>query len=159
MKEIKLTQNKVAIVDDKDFEFLNKWKWCCSHGYAVKKSKMSDGSYNQTRMHRLIALPYDGEYTDHINQNKLDNRSENLRTCSKSNNSRNRGKQRNNTSGYKGVVYHGSSKKWRAQIITDNKYRNLGHYVTKREAALAYNAAAIVLHGEFACLNELGGGE
>jgi len=73
MKRIKLTQEKVALVDDADFEFLNQWKWFYHQtGYAKSCHRY---------MHRLINKTPKGFHTDHINRNKLDNRKSNLRYC------------------------------------------------------------------------------
>ncbi len=152
-REIKLTQGKVAIVDDEDFEFLNRWKWSCgSGGYALRNSPRSDGSHRHVLMHRLIALPHYGEHTDHINQDKLDNRSSNLRVCTNSQNGMNKGKQSNNTSGYKGVYKHEIGR-WAARINAGGKKISLGLYKDVLDAAKAYDKAALKYHGEFAYLN------
>jgi hypothetical protein len=159
MKEIQLTQGKVALVDDEDYEYLMQWKWFAnkkgSTFYAVR-SLHSNNVRKTIFMHRLITNNINTKMqTDHLNGNGLDNRKINLRICTTSQNSMNRGLQINNTTGFKGVNYDKFSNKFRAQIRVNNIYKNLGYYIDPKDAARAYNAAAIKLHGEFAKLNEI----
>jgi AP2-like factor (euAP2 lineage) len=74
-----------------------------------------------------------------------------------SQNAANAGLRKNNTSGYKGVFLRKDCKneKWTARIWKDNKCIWLGTFSSSKEAATAYNKAAIELFGEFACLNEI----
>ena len=159
MKEIQLTQGKVALVDDDMYEYLNQWKWQVNKNgnkfYAVT-SWLINGKYRTINMHRLITNNKNTKmHTDHINGDGLDNRKINLRICTTSQNSMNRGLQINNTTGFKGVNYDKFSNKFRAQIRVNNIYKNLGYYIDPKDAARAYNAAAIKLHGEFANLNKI----
>jgi hypothetical protein len=87
---------------------------------------------------------------DHIDQNGLDNTINNLRLSTVSLNLANRGKQRNNTSGYKGVHLHKPNGKWRAQIKVKGKVIKLGYFADIQDAAMAYCAAAIFYFGEHA---------
>jgi hypothetical protein len=87
---------------------------------------------------------------DHINGNGLDNRKENLRICSHSENQWNRTKYKNNKSGYKGVFFHSKTGHWEAGIRINGKREYLGVFNTPQEASLAYSRKAIELHGEFA---------
>lgn len=158
MKAIQLTKGFVAIVDDEDFEALAQYNWCYSGhkdgGYAVRRKKLPDGSAKKVYMHREIAGNFaEGKCVDHRNGNKLDNRRENLRACTHAQNSYNYGKKPSNKSGFKGVHWHSQRKKWTAQISVDKKIRHLGLFNTPEEAAMAYNAAAIRLHGDFANIN------
>lgn len=103
--------------------------------------------------HRLIwALHHDEtpEFLDHINGIKDDNRIENLRPASKSENGMNRPKQRNNVSGRKGVCWDANKGKWLAAIKKEGKQFRLGHFVDPDEAYAAYVGAAETLHGQFA---------
>ena len=114
--------------------------------------------YKPYYSHRIIYLMHNGhlpEQVDHINGDRSDNRIENLRECTNSQNSRNRGSSRNNTSGYKGVSFSKNNKKWIAQITFNRRLIYLGYTDTKEEAALLYNEAAIKYHGKFAFLNKL----
>ena len=159
MKEIQLTQGKVALVDDEDYEYLMQWKWFAnkkgSTFYAVR-SLHSNNVRKTIFMHRLITNNINTKMqTDHLNGNGLDNRKINLRICTTSQNSMNRGLQINNTTGFKGVNYDKFSNKFRAQIRVNNIYKNLGYYIDPKDAARAYNAAAQKYHGEFANLNKI----
>lgn len=155
MKEIPLTQGKVAIVDDEDYEALTKWKWCYhknprnNSGYAVGNSRNQDGKRITIRMHRVILDTPPGYETDHVNGNGLDNRKDNLRVATHSQNKWNTDKPADNTSGYKGVSWDKRKEKWQAQVRFNNKYIHLGRFKKKLEAAIAYNKAAIKYHGEF----------
>lgn len=71
---------------------------------------------------------------DHINRDRLDNTIANLRIVNRQINNLNRGLNKNNSSGYKGVAYHKQRKKWRAYIMIDYKQKSLGLYKTKEEA-------------------------
>ena len=107
------------------------------------------------RAHRLVWIWHGNspaETIDHINGDKLDNRIENLRAASKSQNGMNT--KPRGLSGFKGVTKVGG--KWQAQIKAAGRKEYLGLFHTKEEAALAYNNAAIEAFGEFAFLNPIG---
>ncbi len=156
MKEIPLRplkQKKVALVDDEDFEELSRYKWYVAGGwntfYARRSASLQDKS---VLMHRLIMQTPEGMQTDHKNGDGLDNRRENLRVCTRSQNRMNSGRQANNTSGYKGVNLEKSVGKWRARIMVSGKHKSLGLFTTKEEAYAAYCVACVKFHGEFAVL-------
>lgn len=153
MKEIQLTQGKVAIVDDDDFEWLAQWKWHTDkNGYAIRNVRISTGVRTTLKMHRVILglKKGDGFDVDHINETRSDNRKSNLRKATRSENLRNQGKYKNNTTGFKGVLWHKINKKWTAQIQIYGKGKHLGCFNTPEEASKAYEKAALELHGEFA---------
>lgn len=151
MKSIPLTQGKIALVDDGDFEWLNQWKWCCSgDGYA----KRLDVGRKTILMHRIIAETPAGMDTDHINGDTLDNRRENLRVCSHHQNTQNRGINRNNVSGKKGVYWRKDMEKWRVVIKVNYQPIHVGYFDDLEEASRAYDEAAKKYRGEFARLNE-----
>ena len=157
MKEIILTKGKVAFVDDEDYDLVKDYKWRAKESshtrcfYAIATIPIKDRPLIQ--MHRLIlGLTDPNIQVDHINGDGLDNRRYNLRACTASENRCNRGKSKNNTSGYKGVCFHKASKRWRAKIRLKNKFTYLGDFHTPEEAYAAYCKAALELHGEFANL-------
>lgn len=103
----------------------------------------------QYRAHRLAWLYVHGEMPehtiDHVNQNKLDNRIENLRMVTNAENHRNMGIQSNNKSGYRGVSYAKERNKFTARIKDGSVYRNLGYFNCALAAAIAYNKAKVAL--------------
>ena len=160
-KKIPLTQGKFAIVDPEDYDRLmamGKWHTSCN-GYACRtynyKNQHGLWSGKTIFLHSLVLDVPEKYVIDHINGVKTDNRKSNLRVCTRAENGRNRGKQENNTSGYKGVSYKVKNKKFSSQIKVYNKQIYIGLFDTPIEAARAYNEAAIKYHGEFAKLNEL----
>jgi hypothetical protein len=156
MKEIPLTRGYVAIVDDEDFEWLSKFKWNAiesNPGYvrASRRVRVDGNKWGTSYMHREIMAAPIGMYVDHINLNPLDNRKCNLRICTNAENSRNQGKRKRNTTGFCGVVKHGSG--FSARIWVDYKPIYLGSYRTAEEAAKVYDEAAEIYHGQFAKTN------
>ena len=152
MKEIKLTQGYVALVDDEDYDRVNQFKWCYNHGYATRNIRKEDGKRTLQALHTFKNQPPEGMRTDHINKDTLDNRKENLRSCTRAENARN-SEYTGKTSQYKGVHFHKRWKHWVARIRVDGKQLFLGSFKDEIEAAKSYNKAAIKYHGEFAGLN------
>ena len=162
MKKILLTQGKITLVDDKDFPNFSKHKWYFKggygNGYAMRGLKRSEGGKKGDKMvsmHRLIMNAPEGFEVDHINGDKLDNRRVNLRICLKEENHRNRGLQSNNTSGFKGVSRRRDLKKWAVHVNVDGKKTSVGHFDDLKEAAKAYNKAALKYYGNYARLNHV----
>ena len=104
--------------------------------------------------HRIVWFKVYGEFPslqiDHINGIKDDNRISNLRLASNSQNSMNKGKQSNNTSGFKGVTFHKHTKKYHAKICINGQRTSLGYYDVAADAYNAYLKAQGELHGQFA---------
>lgn len=151
MKEIPLTQGRVTLVDDDDYEYLSQWKWYFStEGYAVRHE---EGKGTTILMHReIIKTPRDKQ-TDHINGNGLDNQKKNLRICTGAENQHNARLRKDNTSGFKGVYFYTDARKWRATISINQTRRVLGTFLNKIDAAIAYDVAAKEYFGEFAKTN------
>lgn len=156
-KEIPLTKDKVALVDDEDYEELSKYKWYYTvSGYAARDGRNTGRTEGSViYMHKYL-IPSDDQ-VDHINRNKLDNRKRNLRPATNAENGRNRGAQSNNRSGYRGVSWSKVAGKWSAELWMEGTKYYLGLYDDIEEAARMYNFWANDIHGEFACLNEIEG--
>ena len=158
MKEIPLTQGKVAMVDDEDFEWLTKWEWtahrCKNTFYADRHILIGEIRYT-SQMHREIMgfSPYDGRIGDHKDRNGLNNQRHNLREVTFSVNSHNRSDNKNNTSGYRGVHWHKDSQKWQVAITVNGTRKHAGSFSNLISAAKAYDAIAIKHWGEDAILN------
>lgn len=153
MKQIKLTQDRYALIDDEDFDLISQYKWHFDGKYAAKKSP------DKVYLHRLIMKPQRSEQVDHIDGNKLNNTKNNLRVANGQNNQANRiNPNKNNKSGYKGVYFMNDkrrNKPWAAHIKVNYKSMYLGVFESKQEAAKAYNQAAIRLFGAFARINTI----
>lgn len=159
MKAIKLTNGGEVIVDDSDYPLLSQFPWYgfktgrLGNRVPIVKLKVGRKWLNVT-MHRLLLLPSTELCVHHVNGNSLDNRRENLRVCTKTENNRAfRRKTPGATSCYRGVCWDQRRKKWKAYIETGGKLRNLGRFDTELDAARTYNEVAKILFGDFAHLN------
>ena len=154
MKTIQLTKGFIAFVDDVGFNHISLRKWRY-HTNGRTSYAISGQWPNQVFMHHLVLPRKDGFEIDHINGNGLDNRRENLRYVTCSENRYNRGPTKVNSSGYKGVFPHTHG--WFARIKVKDKEKPiyLGFFKDKVEAAKAYNEAALKYHGEFAYQNPI----
>jgi hypothetical protein len=151
MPQIPLSQGYAALVDDEDYEWLSHYRWRYnSKGYAVHYTRVN-GERKTVFMHRLILDAPRGLQVDHINRDRLDNRRANLRFATRSQNQANKERQKNNTSGYKGVNWHAG--RWAARIRVNRRRVHLGQYDDPETAALVYDAAARRFYQEFAGLN------
>jgi hypothetical protein len=138
MREISLTKDAVALVDDGDFETLTRFKWhLSSAGYAVR----SEG-VRKVFMHRAILGITSKDYVDHADGNPLNNTRANLRVATNSQNQATR-------KGVRGITLHRGGK-WQAQIKVRGKSIYLGLFGSVEDAQAAYRRAAIEHFGEFA---------
>lgn len=160
MKTIPLTQGKVALVDDEDFEWLSKWKWRATitsptgidRWYALHTTIDKDTIY----MHRAIMIRLGFSKTesfDHVDGNGLNNQRMNLRPCTQTQNVQNRRKRPGLSSKYKGVYWHRRDRKWMSRLRDNGKDLFLGYFKDEEEAGRAYDAVARRAFGEFARLN------
>ena len=152
VKIIDLTKGYLGLVDASDYELVVQWKWSFSGGYIRRQCKGQTFSLHRQILGLLHTLEV---HVDHINGDGLDNRRENLRVCTPSQNMANRGLYAHNKTGFKGVCVDRRSNqvKYRATIHHKNKYIALGRFNTAEEAAHAYDVAALKLFGEFANVN------
>ncbi len=154
MKEIKLTQGKVAFVDDSDFDFLNRFNWCATKcGNKFYATRMRDRIKGEKKsnilMHRVIMDAKSGELVDHGDFNGLNNQKNNLRVCTKAQNNTHRQPNSKTSSKY----WDKKWSKWIARITHQGKLHRLGAFENEELAVIAYNEKAKELHGEFAALN------
>jgi hypothetical protein len=156
-----ITQGHWMLVDIDDYSFVSKRKWQIKYGCGIMKyaraSFVMDGKRRNKCVHQILINAPKGMVIDHKNGNGLDNRRQNLRVCTYSQNGCN--KKRTNrykeTSKFKGVTWYGTNKyrKWLASITINKKTIYLGFFHTDTEAAMAFDKAALIYHGEFAYLN------
>lgn len=162
--EIPLTRGQVTLIDAVDADLLqHKWHALFDEKYppkgaykANREINLGDGKCTCQLMHRVILGRVIGreltaaETVDHKNLNTLDNRRENLRLASMSEQSRNRRMRNDNTSGYKGVYYLKNNRKWTAIASIKGERFYLGSFDTKEEAHEARLNAVKLHYGEFA---------
>ncbi len=153
-KLIPLTQGKFTIVDAEDYEWLSKYKWHVDKGDSTDYAARSIAGKN-FRMHREILNAPEGLLVDHRNHNGLDNRRENLRLCTASENNMNRrpSKRANKSSRFKGVSWDKRRRRYQAYIQQNGKTVRIGRFKSEIAAAKAYDKKAKELFGEFAYLN------
>lgn len=152
MKEIVLTQDKVALVDDNTFEMLNKFKWFAQKSdntyYACRMLPRINGKHPQIKMHHVvIGKPPKGFKTDHKNGNGLHNFKNNLRHVTNRQNCQNR-KNANDSSQYPGIYWHKQREKWCARIWSNGKMNHLGYFKVEINAFNAYKRAVETLGEE-----------
>lgn len=157
MKRIPLTRGQYALVDDADFAWLNQFKWYALKGrttfYAARAKYIIGRHYQHLRMHRIIMNVSANKQIDHRNHNGLDNRRNNLRVCTNTENKQNGLPYKNCSSQFRGVWWCKNVKKWRAAITVNKKLIYLGYRSSEIECAKLYDAKAKELFGEFANTN------
>ncbi|WP_088255394.1 HNH endonuclease [Fimbriiglobus ruber] len=160
MKSIPLTQGQFALVDAEEFEYLSQFKWYADRhkrknfpdGFmAARKVRKENGKQTTILMHREIMCATKEEKVDHHNHDELDNRKQNLRICSQSQNCQNKRVRPRDLP--RGVTFCKREKRYLSQIVVDGRNRFLGYFNEPAEAADAYNQASIRYHGEFSIFN------
>jgi len=117
-----------------------------------------EGKARSLLAHRVAWFIHHNEiphYIDHTNNDRGDNRIENLRVATHHQNSWNSTPRKSSTSKYLGVYWNKKANKWISRITLYGRRRHLGTFLTEEQAALAYNEAATRLFGEFANLNQI----
>lgn len=163
MKTIKLSTGQTTIVDDDDYLKFSKYKWGTisnkTHTYVARGTRKKGQRYRKILLHREILKAPKNKMVDHINQNTLDNRKENLRLANRANNLQNSKVRSDSQSVYKGVskkISKIGTVSFVARIqISVNKRLFLGYFKQEIDAAKAYNEAAIKYFGKFAKLNKV----
>jgi hypothetical protein len=143
-RRLSLSQGLYTLVDAEEYDFLSQFP-CHTHFSESNKpyACAATAEYKRVRLHKIILNLKYRQTADHINGDTLDNRRSNLRICTSKQNRWNRKKNRNNTSGYRGVYWHKRNKKWTTIICIEGVNKRLGQYNTAIEAAIAYDDAAI----------------
>ena len=132
--------------EDRDLFDLN---WCHSGGYwkryvsGGRKVKVHEQLHRVVLSRMLGRALVKGEWVDHINERPWDCRRSNLRLATQSQNQANTANlRRNNTSGFRGVLWDKRRSKWRAEIRIDGRCRHLGYFDIAQEASDCYNRVA-----------------
>lgn len=147
MREIQLTRGKVALVDDEDFELVSKYKWKYLHNKGRNTGYAQHSELGL--MHRFLLQPPRELLIDHVDKDGLNNSRGNLRLATRSQNAMNRGKQRDNTSGYKGAYWDKRRGTWFSVTKINQKTIRIGDFPTALAAHEAYVRVCRALHGEF----------
>ena len=149
-------ENYEFYIDKKHYDLI--WQYCWhkhQDGYLRTCIGQKENGGNIYKLMHVMIMEAEGydwtdeEEIDHINGKPNDNRVENLRIVTHSNNMKNEKLYANNTSGYKGVYYSKKEQKWKAHITSDNVVYHLGTFNTKTEAIEARKAAEDKLHREY----------
>jgi HNH endonuclease/AP2 domain-containing protein len=148
---IPLSQGKFALIDEADFPRVSTLNWFLSQGYA--KTHDPAKKRQKITLDFFLLNPPEGFEPDHIDRDPLNCRRGNLRAITHAQNMQNRGANRNNTSGYRGVSWHKQAGKWVAQASIGTKHVSLGLFTSAEEAARARDAWIRENHGPFASLN------
>ena len=143
--------HSVFLIDDEDFERVSKYCWYETNcGYIMTRVSKTE----QIFLHRFILFGLDAkdvnEIVDHIDRNRLNCRKDNLRVCDAKGNARNKSVSCGTISGVLGVGWQRDTKKWRAYISENGKFKSLGNYKRKEDAVRARKEAEKRIYGEFA---------
>lgn len=139
-----------TIIDADMYKELSKYHWYVNNkGYVMCSLYKSYKKRKGVSLHRFIMNPKKDEQIDHIDRNRLNNTRKNLRVVTNQQNRFNSKIPDTNKSGYKGVHWIESIKKWRARIHLNGKSFSLGCYSSPKLASDVYNTVAKEIHGNF----------
>jgi hypothetical protein len=144
-----------AILDDADAHYARDWVWSVHRtGHSTYLRGYQRGiplaQQKMRYLHRILTDAPRGKDVDHINGDGLDNRRENLRVCTRSQNNANRHRSQSRSSPFKGVHFEKCTGRWRAEVHLNGKRHTLGRFDAIEDAAAAYSAKATELFGAFA---------
>jgi hypothetical protein len=152
--QIKLGKsNFFATIDADSYEKIKNYNWCLLTTKKGRQYAQASRNPKTFLMHRLIAEAPRGCIVDHVDGNGLNNKKNNLRLCTYSDNASNKTPKKGGSSRYLGVSWVSKKKSWVAQIFKNGKPFYLGGFKVEKDAALAYDRAAKEIHGDFARLN------
>lgn len=146
-----------ALADDEDFKYLKEYTWYIlstgNYWYAQRNIKLNN-RWSVIKMHKEIMgnYPKDKSQIDHINGNTLDNQKSNLRWATRAENIRNSKIRIDNKTGFKGVSWDKSRKKWLACGSKNGIAKYIGRFNNILEAVQAYKDFALLNYREFSRL-------
>jgi hypothetical protein len=146
-KKVKVAE---TMVDEDRYYDLLQGSWYLSNGYAEGRPRKGE---KKVSMHRYIMKCKGKMQVDHIDRDKLDNRTSQLRIVPGNLNNRNKSSVKGSTSEYIGVSWNTRSKKWISAITVDYERIYLGIFENEIEAAKARDVATKKYHGQWGCLN------
>jgi hypothetical protein len=156
-RKIYLGEGEFTIIEPPDYYAYSKYKWILSadgnNFYAVREAKIGPKKTKIVSLHREIMNAPKGILVDHRNGDGLDNRRENLRLATYSQNNINKPKKANTSSIFRGVCFEKCCQEWGVFTRVNGKQKRIGRFKDEVEAARAYDRAALKYHGEFARLN------
>lgn len=156
--QIPLTRGYFATVDESDFHWLSQWKWSVKIDksgllYARRHKLVTDPDFTRCKISMHRALIGSDLPIDHRDGNGLNNQRANLRIATRFQNKCNSATQRNNKSGFRGVCWYSSRRRWVAQICLNRMGIKIGSFKEKNDAIVAYAIFSLVFHGEFSFLH------
>jgi len=160
--EVILTRGYTAAIDLDDVPLIQNYNWYAKPEfrkdgtlevvYAARNVLIQPKHRKTVLMHTVILKCNQGFVVDHLDGWGLNNRKNNLREATRSQNMHNQGVRVNNKTGFKGVSFHSPLQKYVAKICINGLVRHLGYFSSKEEAAEVYKSACYTLHGTFAKL-------
>lgn len=152
MKKIRLVNGGWTLVSESDFLRFDWFSWRMNHNGYVERKFWKNGKCQRVFLHREILGAKRGQIVDHRDGDRLNNTRENIRICSAYQNCCNT-RRKHGMSRFKGVSWNKDRGAWAAQIGRAKKNYHLGYFKDEEDAAVQYDIAAILFHGQDALLN------